>query len=35
MKNMRFTSVLRVCALTCALAAPAASFADTPDAYLD
>ena len=35
MKNMRFTSAIRASVLVCALAAPAASFADTPDAYLD
>ena len=35
MNNMRFTSAIRVATLVCAFAAPAASFADTPDAYLD
>ena len=35
MKNSCFTSAIRACALACAFAAPAASFADTPDAYLD
>ncbi len=35
MKNSCFTSAIRACALACAIAAPAASFADTPDAYLD
>ena len=35
MKTLRFTSAFRAAALACALAVPAASFADTPDAYLD
>ena len=35
MKTMRFTSAFRAAALACVLAVPAASFADTPDAYLD
>ena len=35
MKNMRLTSAFRVAALACAFAVPVASFADTPDAYLD
>jgi hypothetical protein len=35
MKNMRFTSAFRAAALACAFAVPAASFTDTPDAYLD
>ena len=35
MKNMRFTSAFRAAALACAFAVPAASFAETPDAYLD
>ena len=35
MKNMRFTSAFRAAALACVFSVPAASFADTPDAYLD
>ena len=35
MKNSCFTSAIRACALACAISTPAASFADTPDAYLD